>query len=128
MKNNLREHNIEWPSLLDSKLSRAMEKLVEQYVVLACHATGKHLSEIIQPLNLPYETVKKHHTRRIKRLRKLLRHLGILPGYSVTNAPEVQCYLLDNRMGRDHAAKWIPYLQQHDCFFRRTDVADILFV
>lgn len=77
---------------------------------------GMSLSEIAKSLHIPYETVKKRHTRSIKSLRrllltilviatllilaacgviKLLRHFSVLPGYGVTSASGGSSYVLE---------------------------------
>ena len=79
---------------------------------------GYSNKEIAETLHIPYETVKKRHTRSIQQLRKLLltiliiaallilaacgviqllRHFGFLPGYGVTSDPGVSCYLMVER-------------------------------
>ncbi len=88
----------------------------DQQIIRMKYYGGMSIAEIAETLHIPYETVKKRHTRSIKQLRKLLliilaiaallilaacgviqllRHLGVLPGYGVTSDPGGVCYVLE---------------------------------
>lgn len=88
-----------------------------QKIIRMKYYEGLSTKEIAESLNVPYETVKKRHTRSMKKLRKLLsllviaillflaacgviyvlRHLGVLPGYGVTTDPNAFCCLMEER-------------------------------
>lgn len=89
-----------------------------QKIIRMKYYEGLSTREIAESLNVPYETVKKRHTRSMKKLRKLLltlliiaillflaacgviyvlRHLGVLPGYGVTTDPDAFCCLMEER-------------------------------
>ena len=99
-------------------VEQAISQLSEtdQQIIRMKYYGGMSISEIAEALHIPYETVKKRHTRSIKQLRKLLltiliiaallilaacgviqllRHLGVLPGYGVTADPTGICYVLE---------------------------------
>ena len=88
----------------------------DQQIIRMKYYGGMSIQEIAETLQIPYETVKKRHTRSIRQLRKLLlviliiaallilaacgviqllRHLGVLPGYGVTADPTGVCYVLE---------------------------------
>ena len=88
----------------------------DQQIIHMKYYGGMSIAEIAETLHIPYETVKKRHTRSIKQLRnlllivlaiaallilaacgviQLLRHLGVLPGYGVTADPTGVCYVLE---------------------------------
>lgn len=98
-------------------VERAVSQLNEtdQNIIRMKYYGGMSISEIAETLYIPYETVKKRHTRSIKRLRKLLitilviaallvlaacgvirllRYFGLLPGYGVVTEPGVSCSLM----------------------------------
>lgn len=75
---------------------------------------GMTIREIADSMKLPYETVKKRHQRSLSKMRllltlalilaltallgacayMLLRHLGVIPGFGITDAADAGCYLL----------------------------------
>ena len=88
----------------------------DQQIIRMKYYGGMSIAEIAETLQIPYETVKKRHQRSIKQLRRLLliilaiaallilaacgviqllRHLGVLPGYGVTDDPTGICYVLE---------------------------------
>lgn len=87
----------------------------DQQIIRMKYYADMSIAEIAESLHIPYETVKKRHTRSIKKLRntlllvlilavlivlvacgviKVLRHFGILPGYGLAADPNPVCYLL----------------------------------
>ena len=99
-------------------VEQAISQLSEtdQQIIRMKYYGGMSIAEIAETLHIPYETVKKRHTRSIKQMRKLLltiliiaallilaacgviqllRHLGVLPGYGVTADPTGACYVLE---------------------------------
>ncbi len=98
-------------------VERAVSQLNEtdQNIIRMKYYGSMSISEIAETLHIPYETVKKRHTRSIKRLRKLLitilviaallvlaacgvirllRYFGLLPGYGIVTEPGVSCSLM----------------------------------
>ncbi len=90
----------------------------DQQIIRMKYYGGMSISEIAETLHIPYETVKKRHTRSIKQLRKLLlmlliiaallilaacgviqllRYFGFLPGYGVISDQGASCYLMQER-------------------------------
>lgn len=92
-----------------SKLSPEDAQMIRQK-----YYEGMTLQEIADAENLPYDTIKKRHQRSLKKLRLLLitglgilaaallaacaylvlRHLGVLPGYGMSNDADGPVYLL----------------------------------
>ena len=90
----------------------------DQQIIRMKYYGGMSIQETAEKLQIPYEKVKKRHTRSIRQLRKLLlvififaallilgacggsqllRHFGFLPGYGVTSDPGASCDLMHER-------------------------------
>ena len=104
----------------------------DQQIIRMKYYGGMSISEIAETLHIPYETVKKRHTRSIKQLRKLLltiliiaallilaacgviqllRYFGFLPGYGVISDPGASCYLMQERTPTVEAEEYTAWVK-----------------
>lgn len=107
---------VEPEQVMDLKQAISQLSGTDQQIIRMKYYGGMSNAEIAETLQISYETVKKRHTRSIKRPRKLLltiliiaalliltacgviqllRHFGFLPGYGVTADPTGACYVLE---------------------------------
>ena len=115
-------------------VERAIAQLSEtdQKIIRMKYYGGMSIQEIAETLHIPYETVKKRHTRSIQQLRKLLltiliiavllilaacgviqllRHFGFLPGYGVTSDSSASCYLMQERTPTVETAQYTAWIK-----------------
>ncbi len=115
-------------------VEQAISQLSEtdQQIIRMKYYGGMSIAEIAETLHIPYETVKKRHTRSIKQLRnllliilaiaallilaacgviQLLRHFGFLPGYGVINDPGASCYLMVERTPTVEAEEYTAWVK-----------------
>ena len=104
----------------------------DQQIIRMKYYGGMSISEIAETLHIPYETVKKRHTRSIKQLRKLLltiliiaallilaacgviqllRYFGFLPGYGVISDQGASCYLMQERTPTVEAEEYTAWVK-----------------
>ena len=104
----------------------------DQQIIRMKYYGGMSIAEIAETLHIPYETVKKRHTRSIKQLRKLLltiliiaallilaacgviqllRYFGFLPGYGVISDPGASCYLMQERTPTVETAEYTAWVK-----------------
>ena len=115
-------------------VEQAISQLSEtdQQIIRMKYYGGMSIAEIAETLHIPYETVKKRHTRSIKQLRKLLltiliiaallilaacgviqllRYFGFLPGYGVISDPGASCYLMQERTPTVEAEEYTAWVK-----------------
>lgn len=116
------EH-LDTASLLESAIGQLSE--TDQQILRMRYYGDMSLSEIAQTLQIPYETVKKRHTRSVARLRRILplmlvlilvlamalaacgyimhalRSLGLVPGIGVTENADSSYYTLETPVSYD---------------------------
>ena len=104
----------------------------DQQIIRMKYYGGMSISEIAETLHIPYETVKKRHTRSIKQLRRfllvvliiaallvlaacgviqLLRYFGFLPGYGVISDQGASCYLMQERTPTVEAEEYTAWVK-----------------
>ena len=104
----------------------------DQQIIRMKYYGGMSIAEIAETLHIPYETVKKRHTRSIKQLRRLLliiliiaallilaacgviqllRYFGFLPGYGVISDPGASCYLMQERTPTVEAEEYTAWVK-----------------
>lgn len=104
----------------------------DQQIIRMKYYGSMSIQEIAETLQIPYETLKKRHTRSIRQLRKLLlviltiaallilaacgviqllRHFGFLPGYGVTSDPGASCYLMQERAPTVEAEEYTAWIK-----------------
>ena len=104
----------------------------DQQIIRMKYYGGISIAEIAETLQIPYETVKKRHTRSLKQLRRfllvvliiaallvlaacgviqLLRYFGFLPGYGVISDPGASCYLMQERTPTVEAEEYTAWVK-----------------
>ena len=104
----------------------------DQQIIRMKYYGGMSIAEIAETLQIPYETVKKRHTRSLKQLRRfllvvliiaallvlaacgviqLLRYFGFLPGYGVISDPGASCYLMQERTPTVEAEEYTAWVK-----------------
>ena len=104
----------------------------DQQIIRMKYYGGMSMAEIAETLQIPYETVKKRHTRSLKQLRRfllvvliiaallvlaacgviqLLRYFGFLPGYGVISDPGASCYLMQERTPTVEAEEYTAWVK-----------------
>ena len=115
----------------------------DQQIIRMKYYGGMSIQEIAETLQIPYETVKKRHTRSIRQLRKLLlviliiaallilaacgviqllRHFGFLPGYGVTSDPGASCYLMQERTPTVEAEEYTAWVKSAKLYNRTLSI------
>ena len=117
-----------------AELEQAISQLsdTDQQIIRMKYYGGMSIQEIAETLQIPYETLKKRHTRSIKQLRKLLltilviaallilaacgviqllRYFGFLPGYGVISDPGASCYLMQERTPTVEAEEYTAWVK-----------------
>ena len=115
-------------------VEQAISQLSEtdQQIIRMKYYRGMSIAEIAETLHIPYETVKKRHTRSIKQMRKLLlviliiaallilaacgviqllRYFGFLPGYGVISDQGASCYLMQERTPTVEAEEYTAWVK-----------------